>query len=221
MNRVTELVGPRGQTVTVVGGVLGLASDEGLARSAFLNARPDEVLLGVPYEDLDAIRATSGKESTSEFETLDLDDEYLRRLREYGEVRTPPPDLYALFALAREQKIPVRAIDLADEAYTEAYTKNIGMLEVLRSNRSQRKLPRLRIDAKTAEEFALGWDDAVFPTKGLQKLQALREEEMAGCIDKTLPARILALVPIPRMTGVVRRLQQAGWNRSTSTAYRG
>lgn len=219
MKRVVELVGPRGQNVTLVGGILGLAADEALARNAFMDAKPEEILLGVPFEDLDAIRATAGKEATSEFESGDLDDDYVRRLKTFGDVRTPPPDLYALFHLAEEKKVPVRAIDLADEAYTDAYTKNIGIFEVLRSNRNQRKLPNVEIEASTAEEFALRWDEAIYPSKGLQKLQALREEEMVGCIEKTVPRRILALVPLPRLKGVVGRLQRAGWNASSSSAY--
>ena len=219
MNRVVEIVGPRGQSVIVVGGILGLASDEPLARNAFMDAKPEEVLLGVPYEDLDAIRATSGKEESSEFETGDIDDDYVRRLKSFGDVRTPPPDLYSVFRLAEEKKIPVRAIDLGDLAYTEAYTQNVGMFEVLRSNRNQRKLPDREIEAATVEEFAVRWDDAVYPTKGLQKLQALREEEMVSCIEKTVPTRVLALLPLARMTGVIERLQRAGWKTSTSSAY--
>lgn len=219
MKRIIELVGPRGQNVTLMGGILGLAADETLARNAFMDAKPEEVLLGVPYEDLDAIRATAGKEATSEFESADLDDDYVRRLKTFGEVRTPPPDLYALFHLAEETKIPVRAIDLADEAYTDAYTKNIGIFEVLRSNRNQRKLPNVEIEAATAEEFAVRWDEAIYPSKGLRRLQKLREEEMTNCIDKTVPRRILALVPLPRLTGVVGGLQGAGWKGSSSSAY--
>jgi hypothetical protein len=219
MNRVVELVGPRGQSVILVGGILGLAVDESLARNVFMDAKPEEVLLGVPYEDLDAIRATSGKEASSEFESGEIDDDYLRRLKAFGEVRSPPPDLYALFRLAEENKIPVRAIDLGDEAYTEAYTQNVGMFEVLRSNRNQRKLPSVDIQAPTAEEFAMRWDEAVYPSKGLRKLQDLREDEMSSCIEKTLPKRLLALVPLARMNGVAARLTRAGWKPSTSSAY--
>lgn len=219
MKRVVELVGPRGQSVTLLGGILGLAVDETVARNAFMDAKPEEILLGIPYEDLDAIRATAGNEATSEFEKGDLDDDYIRRLKTFGEVRTPPPDLYALFRLAEEKSIPVRAIDLADEAYTDAYTKNIGMFEVLRSNRNQRKLPALEIPAATPEEFAVRWDEALYPTKGLQKLQSLREAEMADCIEKSVPRRLLALVPVARLGGVVGKLQNAGWKPSSSSAY--
>jgi hypothetical protein len=221
MRRVVELVGPRGQSATIVGGILGLASDESLLRSAFGNASPKELLLGIPYEDLDAIRATAGKETTHEFESGDLDDLYLKRLAAFGETRTPPPDLYAAFALAEEKKVPVRPIDLADEAYTEAFTRNVGFLEVLRSNRNQKKLPGLLIEAKTPEEFALRWDEELYPTKGLQKLQQLREDELAAAIHKTIADRFLALVALPRFEGVLARLQREGWKLSASSTYRG
>ena len=213
MKRVHRLVGPQGQRLTLIGGILGLAADADLVRAEFSREKPASVQLGIPFEDLDAIRGTAGKEAEVAFESSDLDDHYFERLKRFGAVKTPPTDLYAAYALADAAKIPVGAIDLGDEAHTDAYTRHVGIFEVIRSNRTQRKLPARRLSDTTAEEFAIAWDAALHATKGLRKVQQAREAWMAQQLV-LLPGSGLnhvALVPISRMTGVMDRLRAAGW----------
>lgn len=212
MSRVADLAGPQGRQATLVGGILGLAADAEALHQEFERVQPREVLLGIPFEDLDSVRATAGKESASEFEAGELDEEYLKRLAKFGPVQSPPPDLYEAYRLAEQAAAPVRAVDLGDEAYTEAYTRHVGLLEVLRSNRSQRRLPARKIDAADAEEFAQRWDRALYPTKGLRRVQELRAEAMAEAVEKTIATPSLALVPLPRMAAIVARLTQRGWS---------
>jgi len=56
MNRAHRLRGPGGERVVIVGGILGLEADAEILQSEFDRERPNSVLLGVPYEDLDAVR---------------------------------------------------------------------------------------------------------------------------------------------------------------------
>lgn len=213
MNRVWRLHGPQGQRIVLVAGITGLASDETIMRSAFPAEGAASVLLGIPFEDLDAIRATAGKEHEAEFESDELDGVYMDRLKRFGKVQTPPADLYAAHDLATASQVPVDAIDLGDEAYTEAYTKHVGMFEVLRSNRRQRKIPDEEFEAATPEEFVLAWDAEVFAGKGARRVQAAREEFMATRLSAVMPAAVphVALVPLARAEGIVRRLLASGW----------
>lgn len=219
MNRVVRLVGNRDQQVVLVGGILGLRSDAELVASEL--QRPiASVLLGIPFEDLDAIHATSGNESQAEFEASVLDEAYLKHLAKHGPVQTPPPDLYLAFRHATEMGLPIEAIDMGDEAHTDTYTKHVGMLEVMRSNRIQKRLIVSPPDAGGAEEFAVAWDRELNDTKGLRRLQALREEWMTNRL-RQLPSRTgphLALVPLPRLDGIVRRLREAGYRDAPETS---
>lgn len=215
MSRVERLSGPDGRSVTLVAGITGLKSDAELVRQALEEGGASRLLLGVPFEDLDSIRATSGKESETDFEKAALDDEYLEGLRRFGPVEAPPPDLYVAYRFAEGAKIPVEAIDLGDEAYTEAYTKNVGFFEVMRSNRRQRRLSAQRVEASTGEAFAQAWDEQLNPTKGLRRVQLAREEAMARAImGAPAGAGVVALVPLVRARGIVERLVQSGWKRA-------
>lgn len=212
MNRVVRLVGSLHQEVTLVGGILGLKSDVDLVDAEF--QRPvASLLLGIPFEDLDSIHATAGQETTAEFEASTLDEVYLKSLAKHGAVQTPPPDLYAAVRHAKELGLAVEAIDLGDEAHTESYTKHVGMFEVLRNNRIQRRLIERPPEAKDGAAFALAWDAALHDTRGLRRLQEQREEWMASRIRQrpsgTGPH--LVLLPLPRMAGVERRLREAGY----------
>lgn len=216
MSRVVRLESPDGRRVVLVGGILGLEADEAVAREAFAQTKPERVLLGIPYEDLDAIRATSGTEATAEFESGELDDAYLSKLAKFGNVRAPPPDLYELFRLAEAAKVPIDPIDLGDEEYTKTYTDNVGILEVLRSSRHNRKLPTIEVEAETVEEFVRTWDDELYPTKGLRKVQTRREEVMAKKLEEAAAQSrvVLALVPLPRRDAIQARLVSAGWRQA-------
>ncbi|HLE47512.1 MAG TPA: hypothetical protein VI818_04375, partial [Candidatus Thermoplasmatota archaeon] len=187
--------------------------DAALVEAEFQKERPAQVLLGVPYEDLDSVRATLGKEAESEFESGELDEAYLLRLGQYGPVRSPPPDLYRAYQLADSLHLKAEAIDLGDEAFTERYTKHVGMFEVLRSNRSQRRLALRQFDASTGEAFAMQWDDALYPTRGLRKVQDEREAHMVDRIQELAkgPGLHFVLLPLARAIGVYDKLLGLGW----------
>lgn len=208
MIRAQRLRTPTGGTLTLAGGILGLAEDEAEA-TRLLEEQPwDILLLGIPFEDLDAIRATNGSEITKEFEQDSTDDLYLKLLGKFGRVRVPPPDLYATFRLAQVRKIPIEAIDLGDEAHSIAWTQNVGMFELLRNNRRLKHLDKERFESQTAEAFAHEWDEVLFPTKGLKKVQAERETWMTQRIVRETKAypRVFALVPLARSRGIQARL---------------
>jgi hypothetical protein len=213
MKRVHALRGPDGRRALLVLGITGLSSDAYVAQEAITRGPVGRVLLGVPFEDLDSIRATSGKELETEFEAGGLDDEYLEGLKRFGAVQTPPPDLYVAYRFAEQAKVPVEAIDLGDEAYTEAYTKNVGFFEVLRSNRRQRRLSAADVEAPDADAFVIAWDERLNAGRGLGKVQAAREDAMTRAIEAaSKDGGVLAFVPLVRGAGIVQRLVRSGWS---------
>lgn len=208
MMLTVRLRAPNGAHVLLAGGILGLAEDGPTVRARLEAGTYDAIGLGIPFEDLDAIRATDGQESKREFERDATDELYVRELARYGPVQVPPSDLYEAFRHAAQRKLPIEAIDLGDEGHTAAWTKHVGMIELLRNNRRLRRLDEPPFRATRADDFAREWDARIFPTKGLRRVQADREAWMAGRIRLLLDARrnVFALVPLARWAGVRDRL---------------
>lgn len=204
MTRAHRVTSPDGAHVTLLGGILGVASDVARLEQALAAGRWDAILLGIPFEDLDAIRATVGHEREREFERDSTDDVYLRGLERFEAPVIPPPDLYAAYEWASGRGVSVEAIDLGDEAHADAWTRRVGMFELLRNNRRTRKLPQVVFRAKTLDEFAVEWDRTVNDSKGLRKVQDEREEWMASRIHRisTEKRSLFALVPLARLDGL-------------------
>lgn len=214
MIRTAEMEGPEHRRLLLVGGILGLQED-GPQVQALLEREPfDPVLLGIPFEDLDAIKATQGTERSHEFARDETEDAYLTQLGRYGTVQVPPPDLYVAHSYAEANKAKVEAVDLGDEGHTAVYTQHVGIFEVMRDNRRSKKRGAQDVPAKDAEAFAYAWDQHLFPSKGLRRVQLEREKWMATRIQQLVPpgARAFALVPLARMSGVRRELLATpGW----------
>lgn len=208
MIRSVELRSPSGGRVTLAGGILGLASEGPAVGERLRSDAFDLVLLGIPFEDLDAIRATSGKEHATEFHQDTTDDLYLKTLARFGEVRVPPADLYVAFEHAQRTGAKVEAVDLGDEGHTAVWTEHVGVFELIKNNRRLKRMPSEAFRARTPEEFAREWDERLFPTKGLKRVQDEREAWMAKRIAEaaTGAARVFVLVPLARWPGVHRRL---------------
>lgn len=213
MIRTVVLRGPGGVELHLAGGVLGLAED-GPEVKRLLEAHPfDAVLLGVPFEDLDAIRATNGQEAAKEFEQDEVDELYLKTLAKFGPVRVPPADLYAAFDHAQRNKLKIDALDLGDEGHSSTYAENVGVFEVIRNNRRLKRLEEEAFSARDPEAFAKEWDERLFSTKGLRKVQGAREAWMAKRLLEVLPGtrRAFALLPLARWAGVRTLLLAQGF----------
>lgn len=208
MIRLRRFRSPHGAQLTLLGGIFGLASDADLLRTVLAERPYNAILLGVPFEDLDAIRSTSGTEATREFDQDAADEVYLEQLKRFAPPVVPPPDLYAAYAHAAQNHLPVEAIDLGDEAHADLWARSIGLFELMRNNRSLKRLPTHSFQAATLEDFALEWDRVTNSTKGLKKIQAEREAWMATRIEflARTHRQLLALVPFARLVGVSSEL---------------
>jgi hypothetical protein len=208
MMRHVRLRALEGGTVVLAGGILGLEED-GPEVARFLSQDlSNGILLGIPFEDLDAIKGTSGKEQATEFDRDEADEIYLQALKKFGPVKVPPTDLYAAYAHAEAARVPIEAIALGDEGHSTVYTEHVGMFELMRNNRRLRDLKQAAFEARTPMEFAREWDEHLFPTKGLRRVQQEREAWMAQRVASlaTPDRRLFALVPLARWEGVVDRL---------------
>lgn len=198
--------------VLLVGTIAGYAPDAARVRAAFESHRPDRVALGIPPEDLEAIRRlATDPAAKAELVEPDLASEHLLRLLErFGPTKVPSPDLETAYDLAAAQPAEVTAIDLPDDAHADVYTKRVKMRHVIRSNRRERKLLVTRFeDARDPYELVEAWDREQTHLRPMREIEELREGYMAARLRElsSKSDRLLAIVPAARLEAVADHLR--------------
>ncbi|MEA3190468.1 MAG: hypothetical protein QOD77_1050 [Thermoplasmata archaeon] len=198
--------------ILLVGTIAGFAPDAARVQAAFASHRPDRVALGVPPEDLEAVRRlATDPAAKAELVEPDLASEHLLRLLErFGPTKVPSPDLEAAHDLAAAHGAELTAIDIPDDAHAEVYTKRVKMHHVLRSNRREKKLLVARFeDARDPYELVEAWDREQTHLRPLREIEELREGFMAAKLRElsSKSERLLAIVPAARLEAVADHLR--------------
>lgn len=196
----------------LLGTVAGFVPDGERVRQAYEAFRPRVVALGVPPEDLTALDALAAQGAPPELPALDDTSERLLGLiAPFGGTRVPSPDLEAAHAAARSDGIPLEAIDLDDAAHAQLYTTSVKFHHVVQSNSIKSRLLKRGVAGVDAYEVALHWDQAWNRPKGMRVVEEAREAHMAARLRElcATPGNVLAIVPAPRLAGVVRALAAA------------
>ncbi|MBM4249401.1 MAG: hypothetical protein FJ149_08225 [Euryarchaeota archaeon] len=180
-------------------------------REAVLSLRPDVVALPVSPEGLKGLRAIwKGKKPDiflSHYEEI-----YAVKLARYGKVSIPPPSFTGAFAAAAGEGIPVRAVDIDEEGFSDAFVESVSTAGLLYHSLRWRWLRRRRFREPTARDFALAWDRAITSLKGFRNLERRREEHMARELSLLCGrhGKVLAVLELERMEGVLSRLAASG-----------
>lgn len=195
--------------VILLGTVQGLVAERERVLQALAASPPDVVALGVSPESVASLLRFEPDPETDLVEELpDHDYVYSLKLREFGEVSLPAPDLLAAIHWAQDRAVPIFGVDLAEEAYEELFTKTVSVWGFLRYGRIQRKLAKRPPRAADPLAFTLAWDAAIRRVKGIARVEAEREGVIAEnarslAHDKK---RVLLLVEAAREAGVAKRL---------------
>ncbi len=195
--------------------VKGLERERRIVREAVLELEPEVVALPVSAEGLRGLRAIwKGKEP--ELFLSHYEEIYALRLTRYGKVSVPPPSLTEAYAAAAGSGIALKAIDLNEEEFADAFVQNISTSNLVYHSLRWRWLRRRRFKEPSARAFALAWDRALTSLRGFRNLELKREEHMAGALGRLCArhARVFAVLEIERMEGVLERLSAAGADRS-------
>lgn len=198
-----------GTPVHLLGTIQGLVAEADLVRNAFARAAPRVLALGVGPEDVRTLRSLGAREAgEDEFDTSAYEDQLLARLRAFGPVRLPPPDLAEAVRAADERSVPVEALDLDDGAYSDLYTKEVGLFQLWRNNRRIRGAGSLDLPKQSPEAFILAWDREFTKAKGYRHIEEAREETMARRLAEVarVSGATLAVVPLARLEGIRKRL---------------
>jgi hypothetical protein len=198
--------------VTILPTVKGLTRERKRVREAVEAVGPDVLALPVSMEGLKGLGAIHrGKEPEiflSHYEQI-----YALKLSRYGKVGVPPPSYTEAFAAASERGIPVKAIDMSEDEFADAFCDDVSTTNLVYHSIRWRWLRRKSFrDATNARQFVLAWDRAVNSLKGFRNLEGRREQLMARRLI-SLSKRyqnILAILELERMEGVVRRLEAGG-----------
>lgn len=198
-----------GSTLFLLPTVKGLSSEVGRVEEGFDEVEPEMLALPLSDDALEDLRLLAGgdkeKLTVSHFE-----ETYYKHLARFGEVRVPPPNFEAALVMAQERGLPVEAIDMSEEEYTDAYTSNVSTLSWLFEGKRFKKLAKRKFKASTPQEFAVEWDQAVNRLKGFRALERARERHMAGRLAELAKGgkRILAVLEYERYDGVLKLMEK-------------
>lgn len=197
--------------VVLLGTVQGLVAERERALDALEKESPDVLALGVSPESVASLMRYEPDPEVDIIEDLpDHDYVYSVKLRDFGEVALPAPDLLAAIHWSQDRAVPIFGVDLPEEVYEDLFTKTVSAWGFLRYGRIQRRLAKRPPRAADALAFTLAWDAAIRKVKGIRLVEAEREATMAVnarqlALDK---GKVLLIVEAAREAGVAVRLSR-------------
>lgn len=196
------------RTIRLIWCIKGLMSERQKVTKAFEAFKPDIVAMPISPEEMKGLRAcVNGK--VKEIALTYIEEVFEKRMRAWGDVAVPSPFLAQAWILARKNKVPMKAVDLDEESFTDFYVKVVSTPDLLIHSMKCRNLEKKRMKAQNPKEFCIEWDAIVSSTGGLRDVERLREEVMARNI-LAIPSdhqRILALVEVERYEGVKAHIE--------------
>jgi hypothetical protein len=196
-----------GCTLSLLPTVKGLERERKPVREGIQSVLPAVVALPVSKEALRGLRAIY-RGAEPELFLSHYEEIYAVKLTRYGKVCVPPPSFTEAYAVCAEKRIKVKAIDMDEEDFSNAFVQNISTPNLVYHSLRWRWLKRKRFKAATAREFALAWDRAVNSLKGFRNLEDRREEHMARELWRLASRHhsVLAVLELERMDGIISKL---------------
>jgi hypothetical protein len=183
--------------------IKGLISEKDKVTKEFEAFKPDLVAMPISPEEMKGLRAcVNGKVKTVALSNIE--DAFAKRIGAWGKVTVPSPFLAQAWILAKKNKVPLKAVDLGEDEFTDFYLKAVSTPDLLIHSMKCRNLEKRRFNAQNPKDFCIEWDKVVSSTGGLRDVERLREETMARNI-LAIPEkhrRILAFIEVERYEGV-------------------
>ena len=196
-----------GSELVIIPVIHGLVGEEKKVQNALKNVKPDCIALGIPPEDIDIMKKIEGDE---EFEMSLQHQYYLKHLSNYGEISLPPLDIKLAIDFSSNNDIPIMAIDINDDEYSELLTKNVSIFAIVKHSRKIKKIAKKKFKARNAEEFVFEWDKELSSIKPFRKIEEMREERnMKNLVSLCKQyKKILAIIPLEKFRGIIERLER-------------
>lgn len=172
-------------TIDIVPVIKGLVSESPKA-NIILNGNYDAAAASLGPEDVSAISARS---ELGEAEISDADAVYGHFLSSFGKIGNPSPIFCALVDLCAQKGIPLIPADMDDTEYTEAYCRNISLLETLKERGLIRSAAKGGLDMSSPEAFVKDFESRFRKIRGFNALACERADHMAGTLFEALDKR--------------------------------
>lgn len=194
-------------TIEIIPVIKGLVSESPKA-DVLLDRNYDAAAVSLGPEDISAISARSTLE---EAEISDADAVYGHFLSSFGKIGSPSPVYCALVDLCAEKGIPLIPADMDDAEYTEAYCRNISLLETLKERSLIRSAAKGGLDMSSPEAFVKDFESMFRKIRGFNILAYERADRMAGKLSEALDRRkrIAAFIEIETADDVARILMDS------------
>ncbi len=195
--------------IRILSTVKGLVSESDIVESEIESFDPDLVALGIGPEEVNGTREWDGEP----YDMSGWDEIYglsLRKIVGDKGVKLPPPSFSTAIKVSDSKKIDVVGIDMDEESFTEAYTKNISTWQLFKRGRLEKSMSKAGIDGKTPEEIALNMESSIRELSGFAKLENARVKAMLTNlrIQSETRKKILAIIEISNVLELVGELKQ-------------
>lgn len=194
--------------IRILSTVKGLVSESDIVESEIESFDPDLVALGIGPEEVNGTREWDGEP----YDMSGWDEIYglsLRKIVGDKGVKLPPPSFSTAIKVSDSKKIDVIGIDMDEESFTEAYTKNISTWQLFKRGRLEKSMSKAGIEGKTPEEIALNMESLIRELSGFAKLEEQRLKAMASnlrvhCENQK---KILAIIEISNVHELLDELK--------------
>ncbi len=195
--------------IRILSTVKGLVSESDIVESEIESFNPDLIALGIGPEEVNGTREWDGEP----YDMSGWDEIYglsLRKIVGDKGVKLPPPSFSTAIKVSDSKKIDVIGIDMDEESFTEAYTKNISTWQLFKRGRLEKSMSKAGIDGKTPEEIALNMESSIRELSGFAKLENARVKAMLTNlrIQSETRKKILAIIEISNVLELVGELKQ-------------
>lgn len=197
-----------GDRIFILGTIKGLLSESKVVEKAISGLVPDLIGLHISNEELIGLgKVLDGRYDSTPMSSLEK--MYAVRLSRYGEVQIPPPSLVQAMRSSREMNIPLIALDMDEEEYSELYTTTVSGLTLIRQSIDMKRINRIEFDDPDAERFCIHWDRIVNKKSDFKRLETAREERMARRIKELSGNGLdcLFILELERMQGILHHIR--------------
>jgi len=195
--------------IRILSTVKGLVSESDIVESEIESFDPDLVALGIGPEEVNGTREWDGEP----YDMSGWDEIYglsLRKIVGDKGVKLPPPSFSTAIKVSDSKKIDIIGIDMDEESFTEAYTKNISTWQLFKRGRLEKSMSKAGIEGKTPEEIALNMESSIRELSGFANLERERVKTMAENlrVQSETRKKILSIIEISNVLELVGELKQ-------------
>ena len=194
--------------IRILSTVKGLVSESIFVEKEIDSFKPDLVALGIGPEEVQGTRDWDGKP----YDMSGWDEIYglsLRKIVGENGVKLPPPSFSSAIKISDSKNIEVMGIDMDENSFTDAYTKNISTWQLFKRGRLEKSMAKTGIDGQTPEEIAMNMENSIRQLNGFAMLEEERVKVMNENLHEHLDKkRILVIIELANVDSLIKLLKE-------------